>query len=157
MIPDLIIIPWCKIINTFEKGIFPEAIKTASVISVFKKGSTQDVINYRPMSLLSIFDKIIEKLIYSRLYNFLEIQHSIWSTQYGFRKSKSTIHYLIQITEQIKCSIGKGMYGCGIFIDLKTAFDIANHSILLKILRISRLTFWQAKINTTITSLNYRR
>ncbi len=133
MIPDLIVLPLCNIINkSFETGIFPEPIKIAKVIAVFKKGSTQDVNNYRPISLLSIFDKIIEKLMYRRLYNFLEIHNILYEQQYGFRKNKSTIHSLIQITEQIKYSIEKGMYGCGIFIDLKKAFDTVNHSILLK-------------------------
>ena len=133
LIPDLIVFPLCKIINiSFEKGIFPEAIKLAKVIAIFKRGSTQDVNNYPPISLLSIFDKIIEKLMYSRLYKFLEDHNILYDLQYGFRKNKSTIHSLTQITEQIKCSIEKGMYGCGIFIDLKKAFDTVNHSILLR-------------------------
>ena len=132
LIPDLIVFPLCKIINlSFEKGIFPEAIKLARVIAIFKKGSTQDINNYRPISLLSIFDKIIEKLMYSRLYKFLDEHKILYDLQFGFRKNKSTIHSLIQITEQIKCSIEKGMYGCGVFIDLKKAFDTVNHSILL--------------------------
>ena len=132
-ISDLIVYPLCKIINkSFETGIFPDAIKIAKVISVFKKGSTQDVNNYRPISLLSIFDKIFEKLMYSRLYNFLDKYNILYEHQYGFRKNKSTIHSLMQITEQIKFSIEKGMYGCGIFLDLKKAFDTVNHSILLR-------------------------
>ena len=131
LIPDLIVFPLCKIIYiSFEKGIFPEAIKLAKVIAIFKKGSTQDVNNYRPISLLSIFDKIIEKVMYSRLYKFLEDHNILYDLQYGFRKNISTIHSLTQITEQITCSIEKGMYGCGIFIDIKKAFDTVNHSIL---------------------------
>ena len=65
-------------------------------------------------------------------YKFLEDHNILYDLQYGFRKNKSTIHSLIQITEQIKYSIEKGMYGCGIFIDLKKAFDTVNHSILLR-------------------------
>ena len=133
MIPDLIAFPFCNIINkSFQTGVFPEAIKIACVIAVFKKGSTQDINNYRPISLLSIFDKIIEKLMYSRLYAFLEKHNILYDQQFGFRKHKSTIHSLLQITEQIINSIDKGMHGCGIFIDLKKAFDTVNHSILLR-------------------------
>ena len=93
LIPDLIVFPLCKIINiSFEKGIFPETIKLASVIAIFKKGSTQDVNNYCPISLLSVFDKIIEKLMYSRLYKFLDDHNILYDLQHGFRKNKSTIH-----------------------------------------------------------------
>ena len=128
-IADLISIPLCKIINiSFRTCVFPEKIKVAKVISIFKKGSTQDVNNYRPISLLSIFDKILEKLMYSRLYKFLEQHNVLFEQQSGFRKQKSTFHSLIQLTEQIKNSIENGKFGCGIFIDLKKAFDTVNHS-----------------------------
>ena len=88
--------------------------------------------NYRPISLLSIFDKIIEKLMHKRLYNFLEDNNILYEKQYGFRKKNSTIFSLIEITEKIKESIDKNKYGCGIFIDLRKAFDTVNHDILLK-------------------------
>ena len=71
MIPDLIIIPLCRIIN-FIHGVFPENIKIVKIIPVHKHGSTQDMNNFRPISLLSILDKILEKLMHKRLYEFLE-------------------------------------------------------------------------------------
>ena len=88
--------------------------------------------NYRPISLLSIFDKIIEKLMHKRLYNFLEINNILYEKQYGFRKKNSTIFSLIEITKRIKESIDNKKFGCGIFIDLSKAFDTVNHDILLK-------------------------
>ena len=87
--------------------------------------------NYRPISLLSIFDKIIEKLMHKRLYNFMEENDILYHKQFGFRKGNSTINALMQITEKIKESIDKGKYGCGIFIDLRKAFDTVHHNILL--------------------------
>ena len=87
----------------------------------------QDINNYRPISLLSIFDKITEKLLHKRLYNFLEEHNILFHNQFGFRKNNSTINALIQITETIKESIDKGKYGCGIFIDLRKAFDTVRH------------------------------
>jgi hypothetical protein len=75
------------------------------VIPIHKGGSTQDVNNFRPISLLSIFDKIIEKLMHVRLYAFLEANNILFADQYGFRKQNSTVHALIQITEQIKSSM----------------------------------------------------
>ena len=67
-----------------------------------------------------------------RLYNFLEKHNVLYNKQFGFRKKNSTIFSLIEITEKIEESIDKGKYGCGIFIDLRKAFDTVNHKILLK-------------------------
>ena len=95
-----------------------------------KGGSTEDLNNFRPISLLSIFDKIIEKLMHKRLYHFLELHNLLFENQFGFRKNNSTSYALMEITEHIKESIDKGKFGCGIYIDLRKAFDTVNHSIL---------------------------
>ena len=80
IVADLIVFPLCHIINmSFSKGIFPEKLKIVKVIPIHKGGSTQDINNFRPISLLSIFDKIIEKIMHRRLYDFLE-HHSILLT-----------------------------------------------------------------------------
>ena len=100
-------------------------------IPLHKGGSTQDLNNFRPISLLSIFDKIIEKLMHKRLYQFLEHHNILFENQFGFRKNNSTSYALMEITEKIKESIDKGKYGCGIFIDLRKANDTVNHSILV--------------------------
>ena len=77
VIPDLIILPIAYIINmSFLTGEYPDMLKIVKVIPIHKGGSTQDINNYRPISLLSIFDKIIEKLVHKRLYNFL-LEHNI--------------------------------------------------------------------------------
>ena len=114
--------------ESFCTGIFPDQLKIAKVIAIHKKGSTDNPSNYRPVSLLSVFSKIFEKLMHKRLYNFLEINEII---QFGFRKKHSTTHILISMTEHIKSSTESGKFGCGMFIDLKKAFDTVNHTILL--------------------------
>ena len=130
---DLIVFPLCNIINmSISKGIFPEKLKIVKVIPLHKGGSTQDLNNFRPISLLSIFDKIIEKIIHKRLYHFLEHHHILFENQFGFRKNNSTSYALMEITEKIKECIDSGKFGCGIFIDLRKAFDTVNHSILFK-------------------------
>ena len=132
IVADIIVVPLCHIINlSFSKGVFPEVWKVAKVIPLHKGGSTEDLNNYRPISLLSIFDKIIEKLMHLRLYAFLEEHQILCKNQFGFKKKSNCAHSLMEITESIKESIDNGKFGCGIFIDLKKAFDTVNHKILL--------------------------
>ena len=101
MICDLIIIPLCRIINmSFLTGVFPEKLKIVKVIPVHKNGSTQDMNNFRPISLLSIFDKIMEKLMHIRLNGFLEDNNILYKNQFGFRKDNSSLYALLQITEK---------------------------------------------------------
>ena len=126
-------IPFSNICNTsFTEGIFPEIIKVAKVIPSHKKGPTDDVNNYRPISLHSVFSKIIEKLMVVRLTTYLELHEIIYPNQFGFRQGYSTSHSLISITETIKKTLDNNNYGCGVFIDLRKAFDTVNHGILLQ-------------------------
>ena len=123
IVADIIVVPLCRIINlSFTSGVFPDFLKVAKVIPLHKGGSTEDVNNFRPISLLSIFDKIIEKLMHKRIYQFPEDHNILYKNQFGFTKKNSTAHSLIDISEHIKESIDNGKYGCGIFIDLKKNF-----------------------------------
>ena len=132
VIADIIVVPLCYIINlSFSTGVFPDIWKVAKVIPLHKGGSTEELNNFRPISLLSIFDKIIEKLMHVRLYSFFEDHQIFCKNQFGFKKKSNCSHSLIEITEKIKESIDNGKFGCGIFIDLKKAFDTVNHQILL--------------------------
>ena len=95
-----------------------------------KKDSKLDVVNYRPISLLSVFIKIYEKLIYTRIYSYLTKNNLIYSKQFGFRSTYSTNHALISITESIRSLLDQGQFVCGIFVDLEKAFDTVDHKIL---------------------------
>ena len=111
-------------------GVFPSVLKTAKVVPVFKKDSKLDYSNYRPISLLSNIEKILEKLMYKRLYTFLN-NNIIYNFQFGFRQQYSTSHALINITENIRKALDDGNIGCRVFVDLQKAFDTVDHQILL--------------------------
>ena len=89
------------------------------VIPLFKKGCPMTASNYRPISLLSIFSKIAEKLMYKRLYNFLEIHEILYDLQFGFRASHSLNHALISMTESIKKSLDNKNLGVEFFLTCK--------------------------------------
>ena len=73
-------------------------------------------------------NKILEKLVFSRMYKFLEDYKCIYALQFGFRAKHSTNHALIDITENIRCALDDKKIACGIFVDLQKAFDTVNHN-----------------------------
>ena len=88
-----------KLINlSFERGIFPDALKLARIIPIFKKGDLLQCNNYRPISLTSNISKIMEKLVHQRFYIFVENNNVLYDKQFGFRNKHSTTHTLIKIT-----------------------------------------------------------
>ena len=129
---DIFCKPISKLVNlSFSQGVFPESLKLAKVIPIFKKNDPQICSNYRPISLLSIFSKIYEKCMHSRLYSFFTKYDLIFSRQFGFRHKYSTGHALLSLIELIKHHIENDKIVSGIFIDLEKAFDTVNHKILL--------------------------
>ena len=80
-----------------------------------KKVPDSDSSDYMPISLLSIYNKILEKLLYKRLYEFLDKVDAFYSLQFGFREKHSTNHALISMTETIQSTLDNGKYGCGVF------------------------------------------
>ena len=116
---------------SLRTGTHPELVKTAKILPIFKKGTQLSTNNYRPISLLSNLNKILEKLMFTRAYNFLEKNNIIYKLQFGFRKKHSTNRALIDITENIWKALDNGKFACGIFIDLQKVFDTVNHNILI--------------------------
>jgi len=114
------------------QGIFPAKMKIACVLPLYKAGDTQDVSNYRPVSLLPQFSKILEKLFNKRLIDFVKKLNILYLRQYGFRDNMSTAMAIFELTEAITTSLDKKESTIGVFIDLKKAFDTIDHSLLLK-------------------------
>ena len=117
---------------SFSSGIFPDKLKIAKILPVLKKGSKLECSNYRPISLLSNLDKVIEKLMRKRLMEFLNEQKIIYCKQYGFRKGFSTAHAKINLIDNIESAIVNKQIVCGIFIGLQKAFDTVDHNISLQ-------------------------
>ena len=125
--------PLSEIINlTFEKGLYIQNLKISKIIPIFKdKGSNLQCINYRPISLLSNINKIVEKIMYKQLYNFFTKHNILYDLQYGFRCNHSTNHVLLDLTEDIRNAIDNNQFAVGIFLDLQKAFDTVDHNILV--------------------------
>ena len=112
-------------------GEFPQSLKIAEIIPIFKKGDKKCVNDYRPISLLPIFSKIFEKIIKCRVLSYLEKIAFFSSKQYGFRAGKSTEDALLTHCCHIYESIDQKKYTAALYIDIKKAFDTVDHGILL--------------------------
>ena len=111
--------------------VFPSVLKTTKVFPVLKKDSNLYYVNHRSISLLSKLQKKLEKLMYKRLYTFLNSNNITYNFQFGFRQQFSTSHVLIIITENIRKALDGGNVGCAVFADLAKAFDTVDRQILL--------------------------
>ena len=112
-------------------GIFPDNLKIAKVIPIFKQGSRSSCNNYRPISVLSALSKIFERCILNQLSFYLTYEDVLVPNQYGFRSGMTTVDCLVDLIDEIKKALDEGNYAISIFLDLSKAFDTVNHYILL--------------------------
>lgn len=124
--------PLSYIINLcFEKGIFPDKLKTSIIKPLYKKGNKAEVKNYRPVALVPIFSKIMEKSIQSRLYNFLEKKNILVDEQKGFRKNKSINLAIYDFLKKVMICVDTKIPICALYMDMTRAFDYVDHNILI--------------------------
>ena len=124
--------PLLNIFNlSLEKGIFPDELKIARVITIYKTSDENDFGNKILETVLPCFSKMLKRIMYKRLYNHLSQNHMLYTKQFGFQKSHSTEHAIIQLIDQINSSFEKNNFTLGVFIDLTKAFDIVDHHILI--------------------------
>ena len=117
--------------NFMSNGIFPGLLKTGKITPIYKKGDRQDFGNYRPISTLPLFGKILEKIIYNRLYSFLTTINAIYEKQFGFRKQHSPNHAINFSINKVLSEIEQKNHVIGVFLDLSKAFDTIDHQKLL--------------------------
>ena len=131
-ISDHIADPLANIINKcIEKSIWPDALKAAEVVPIYKSGKKLVVNNYRPISLISNIAKIFEKVIYERIFDFIYKHKILSNKQFGFIKNKGTRDALSYITKRIFDNLDKSKPIIVAFLDLAKAFDTVDHNILL--------------------------
>ncbi|MGL1889690.1 MAG: reverse transcriptase domain-containing protein [Reichenbachiella sp.] len=130
---DSYIEPLTDLINkSISEGVFPSELKLARVVPIFKSGDSSSINNYRPISILSFFSKVFEKIMYNSISDFMESSDTIYKYQFGFRKKHSTQLAIMSLVDKITSSLDTGDVVIGIFLDLKKAFDTVSHKILLR-------------------------
>jgi hypothetical protein len=135
-VDSAIAVPLAHIFNlSLRSGIFPEKLKTSRVIPIFKSGDSLSPDNYRPISLINAFGKILEKIVATELINHLNSNNLIYQKQFGFQKGLSTEHNLIHLVNYVSNALNDNKFCVGIFLDIKKAFDVVPHDLLLKKLK----------------------
>ena len=117
--------------SCIKKGEYPSEWKKANVVPVHKKGDKQLLKNYRPISLLPIFGKIFERIIYNNIFEYLTTNKLISDNQSGFKPGDSCVGQLLSITHEIYHSLDNGLEVRGVFLDISKAFDKVWHERLI--------------------------
>ena len=155
--------------QSLNQGVFPDLMKCTKVIPLYK-GQQQDlVIHYHPISLLMTISKLLEKILYSRMYKLLETNEILYESQFGFRSRHSCEHAIAELSGRLLQAKEQGQYSAAVFLDLSKAFDTLNHKVLLHKLERYRIrdtshkwfeSYLQnrnlvAKITTSLNNVTY--
>ena len=124
---------------SLKSGTFPEKMKIARVAPIFKSSDTSLLTNYRAISVIPCFSKMLERIMFNRLYKHITENNLLYWKQFGFQKGHSSEHAILDLVEKINKSFEKNEFTLGVFIDLSKAFNTVNHQILLKTLEYTVL------------------
>ena len=139
------------IINqSLDTGVFPNKLKLAKVVPIFKKDDDTKFSNYRPISILPTISKVFERVIFEQLYNYHNSLNLFYHGQYGFRENHSTELAALELIDRIIQYLDKGETPISVFLDLSKAFDTLDHSILL-----SKLEYYVIRNNALKLFKNY--
>src|SRR6218665_1965751 len=105
-------------------------MKVANISPLFKVGDLHDITNYRPISKLTSFSKILEWAMHNRLTNVLDAKNTLYSKHFGFRKNHSTTHAIMEVVDKISEAIDNRKLTIGVFLDLSKAFDTIRHDVI---------------------------
>ena len=119
---------------SIKTNTFPDDFEIGNVAPVFKSGDKEDLntCNYRPISVVPTIARIFEKLLYNQLYDYLTVNKILGDEQYGFRSLHSTAMALGKMSNQWSVNMDNGNLSAVVFLDIRTAFDTVDHTILLQ-------------------------
>ena len=117
--------------DCLTSGIYPNCLKIAKIVPIFKEGDIDDPSDYRPISLLPVLGKIFERIIFKRAQSYVDKFNIIRNTQFGFRSNRSTVDAILTLLEEVSTSLSnKKLIVQNTFLDLTKAFDTVDHSSL---------------------------
>ena len=146
---------------SINKGVFPSELKIAKVIPILKKGTLLDVNNYRPISFLPVVSKIVERIVYNRVYSYFNRNNFFYKLQFGFRKNYGINHAVTKLVETVTDAFEQKEFVVGVFLDLSKAFDTINYNILFSKLhyygiRDCALNWFQSYLSNRLQQVEYR-
>ena len=130
---DIFFTPLKYILNlSLQQGIFPENLNIAKVSPIYKKDEELLLTNYRPISVVPCFSKLLERIMYNQLFNYLSENSILYEKQFSFQTSHSTEHAILLLVNQLYQSFDEIKFTLGIFIALRKVFDTMEHKFLTK-------------------------
>ena len=120
---------------SIRSGLFPDDLKRAKILPIYKKKAKTEPGNYRPVSVFSVISKVLERVVCEQLTDYIEKHDYLYELQSGFRSSYSTDSCLIHLSDHILKNQDNGQYTGMVILDLQKAFETANHKILISKLR----------------------
>ena len=122
----------CTVFNkSIEEGVYPDLMKIAKVIPLYKSGDVTLADNYRPISMLPVISKILERHIYDQIMLHLNVNDILYSRQFGFRKKHSTTDAVVNFVGEVLSAFDGSYTALSVFVDLRKAFDTVSHSLIL--------------------------